>query len=392
MGKYNVKPKVRWVWNRRGVQGEAPVELEISFRSKRKWITSGVRCARTEWDEKRARVVRRGDLVELNERLSILMNRVDKIIADLERNGKEFDFDLVDRDLVNRAAPGEDVEWTDWMEDMVRTNPGHPHTKYRKVFILNVIRRYNNQAKKGMEMRKFSQIRTETIRAWDMWLLEIGLRQNTRAEYHREVKRFFARLVKARMIEWNPYDEYQAVSRVKGDRIRYLNAADLERLRTADLSKANKTDRFTRDMFLVQAYTGMAYADVIRFSREKCEMRNGKLWYMDRRQKTGEVFCFVVLPIVQEIMERYNWRPKWKGYQAYLLKLKRLAEIVGLPVLTSHMARHTFAVMCLNNGVRIEVLAKMMGHADIKTTQIYAKILASSVEEEMDALAMRLGM
>ena len=50
------------------------------------------------------------------------------------------------------------------------------------------------------------------------------------------------------------------------------------------------------------------------------------------------------------------------------------------------MGRHTFAVWCLNNGVKIENLAKMMGHTDIKTTQIYAKVLNEEVEREFDSL------
>jgi integrase len=55
-----------------------------------------------------------------------------------------------------------------------------------------------------------------------------------------------------------------------------------------------------------------------------------------------------------------------------------------------HMARHTFAVFALNNGVRIEVVSKMLAHADIKTTQIYAKILQKEVEAGFDLLEEKL--
>ena len=54
------------------------------------------------------------------------------------------------------------------------------------------------------------------------------------------------------------------------------------------------------------------------------------------------------------------------------------------------MARHTFAVYCLNHGVSIEILAKMMGHTDIKTTQLYAKIANMSVEAAFDHLENNL--
>ena len=50
------------------------------------------------------------------------------------------------------------------------------------------------------------------------------------------------------------------------------------------------------------------------------------------------------------------------------------------------MGRHSFAVLALNLGVKIENLAKMMGHTDIKTTQIYAKVLNESVKSEFEML------
>lgn len=48
-----------------------------------------------------------------------------------------------------------------------------------------------------------------------------------------------------------------------------------------------------------------------------------------------------------------------------------------------HFIRHTFATVSLNNHVPIETISKMLGHADIKTTQIYAKMLDSTVYEDM---------
>ncbi len=62
-----------------------------------------------------------------------------------------------------------------------------------------------------------------------------------------------------------------------------------------------------------------------------------------------------------------------------------LFHLLALPIIF-HIARHTFAVMCLSKGAKIENVAKMMGHTDIKTTQIYAKVLNSAVEKEFDML------
>lgn len=54
--------------------------------------------------------------------------------------------------------------------------------------------------------------------------------------------------------------------------------------------------------------------------------------------------------------------------------------------LTFHVARHTFATLALSHDVPIENVARMLGHQDIKTTQIYAKVLRSTIERHAEAL------
>ena len=72
--------------------------------------------------------------------------------------------------------------------------------------------------------------------------------------------------------------------------------------------------------------------------------------------------------------------------------LKEIAVVCGIDkVLTSYVARHTFATtITLQNGVPIESASKMLGHTNIRTTQIYAKILDLKVSEDMQALKGRL--
>lgn len=60
-------------------------------------------------------------------------------------------------------------------------------------------------------------------------------------------------------------------------------------------------------------------------------------------------------------------------------------------LMSSHLARHTFATtVTLTNGVSIESVSKMLGHTNIRTTQIYAKVINQKSGSEMDALAGKL--
>lgn len=54
--------------------------------------------------------------------------------------------------------------------------------------------------------------------------------------------------------------------------------------------------------------------------------------------------------------------------------------------ITFHMSRHTFATMCLNNGVKMENVSKMLGHTNVRTTQQYAKVLNAEVEKDFEML------
>lgn len=72
--------------------------------------------------------------------------------------------------------------------------------------------------------------------------------------------------------------------------------------------------------------------------------------------------------------------------------LKEIGDVCGIEKnLTFHLARHTFATtITLAKGVPIETVSKMLGHTNIKTTQIYARITDSKIGNDMQALAGKL--
>ncbi len=71
--------------------------------------------------------------------------------------------------------------------------------------------------------------------------------------------------------------------------------------------------------------------------------------------------------------------------------LKQIASICGIDKnITFHSARHTFATtITLCNGMPIETVSKMLGHNNIKTTQIYARVIDSKVSSDMQVLRQK---
>ena len=82
---------------------------------------------------------------------------------------------------------------------------------------------------------------------------------------------------------------------------------------------------------------------------------------------------------------------KW-GSSTSNKKLKTIAELCGIKSrLTYHVARHSAATtVLLSNGVPIETVSRLLGHTNIKTTQIYAKITAQKISQDMETLSHRL--
>ena len=119
--------------------------------------------------------------------------------------------------------------------------------------------------------------------------------------------------------------------------------------------------------------------------------RDGKYVIADRRVKTNEDYFIVLLSPAIAILQKYDYKLPLLSNQKYNDYIKVAASYAKIDKnLSSHAARHTFAVFALNNGVPIEVVSKMLGHTNIKTTQLYAKILNTEVERGFDLLESKI--
>ena len=119
---------------------------------------------------------------------------------------------------------------------------------------------------------------------------------------------------------------------------------------------------------------------------------------MTQRQKSGISSNILLLDIPKSIIAKYGNQTYREGKLLPILSnqktnayLKEIADLCGIEKnLTFHVARHTFATMSLSKGVPMESVSKMLGHTNIRTTQIYARITNKKVEHDMEQLAEKL--
>lgn len=129
-------------------------------------------------------------------------------------------------------------------------------------------------------------------------------------------------------------------------------------------------------------------------------MEDGSQWIILDRQKSGTTSYIPLLDIPQQILERYR-DSEFAGTDGKVFtlqthvnmnwQLKRIAKAADIDKrLTFHMSRLSFSTtVCLTQGVPIESLSQMMGHLSIKTTQIYAEVTRTKINEDMTRLAER---
>jgi site-specific recombinase, phage integrase family len=150
-----------------------------------------------------------------------------------------------------------------------------------------------------------------------------------------------------------------------------------------------------RDVFIFSCFSGLAYVDVANLKEDNIRKSfDGNLWIITKRQKTNTDVNVPLLDIPKMILEKYKGKlPNGKvlpiiSNQKLNAYLKEIADVCEIKKnLTFHLARHTFATTTtLAKGVPIETVSKMLGHTNIETTQIYARITNNKISNDMQGL------
>ena len=173
---------------------------------------------------------------------------------------------------------------------------------------------------------------------------------------------------------------------------RALSREDFEKIRDVEIPAWRTTHILARDLFLFACYTGTAYADAVSVTRENLYTDDeGSLWLKYRRKKNELRASVKLLPEALALIEKYHDdnRPTLfpiihhPNLRRHMKSLAVLAEVSTN--LCYHQARHSFAsLITLEAGVPIETISRMLGHSDIQTTQVYARVTPKKLFEDMD--------
>ena len=374
-------PTIKLVFDRKHLSSKSKkglVQIEINCEGKRKWIGTGVKVYSDQWND-RKRVINSNQSVLLNSQLDTQMDAISSFLLDLMKNDQCFDFEKLD-DFLNKKTRS--TSFIGFVENSIndRTDIEESTKKQHRTLITSL-------QEFGI-INYMDDLTYNNIVRYDNFLHNQEIAQSTIYNYHKRMKVYIHLAIKSGMLDSDPYYGYK-IDKGKYAKRKYLTEEELSKIKSCKIR--NEAVLRIRDLFLFQCYTGLAYSDLAVFDFQKVEQRGTKYVIADRRVKTEEEYYIVLLSPAVEILKKYDFVLPVISNQKYNESLKVVAQFAEVDKnITTHCARHTFAVFALNNGLPIEVVSKMLGHSNIRTTQLYAKIVNKEVEKGFDKLESAL--
>ena len=173
---------------------------------------------------------------------------------------------------------------------------------------------------------------------------------------------------------------------------RALSREDFEKIRDLEIPASRVTHNIARDLFLFACYTGVPYADAVSITDDNIYTDdNGALWLKYLRKKNEHLGRVKLLPEAIALIKKYRSNERKELFPMIhhpnlRRHMKGLRDLAGIKTdLVYHMGRHTFgSLITLEAGVPIETISKMLGHTNLTTTQLYAKVTPKKLFDDMD--------
>lgn len=287
-------PTTRIVFDRKHVSSntkEGLVQLEVLFKGVRRYFSTGVKVTKNRWSRS-GKVTGCMDMIVMNRRIDEMKRMVDKYIVGLMENEEPFDFDRFKAWMV--ASDEQGIGFVDWVEKRIaERNDIRKSTKRNHMKLVALLRKVGN-------IRTFADVTKKNVLKMDTYLHSTGIRQTTISSYHKFMKTYVHDAMSSGLIEKDPYIGVK-IDIGKSVWGRFLTVDEVEAIEKAEMP--TESLKRVKDLFLFQCYTGLAYADLMRFDMSKAV--KGEKYYLvtDDRKKTGEGYTVVLMEKAMDILK-----------------------------------------------------------------------------------------
>ena len=381
--------------------GNTAILCRITIDGKSTAITTGEECKVSEWNTKQGLTTDR----KTNQRISEFRELVENTYRDILVKDGVVSVELIKNRLQGIATnPTTLLAMSRAELQAVKESVGRSRAEGT----------YLNLFHSGRNLREFVEnqgvhdipigtITEDLFEEYRFFLKKRGLKASTVNTNLCWLSRLMFRAVSKRIIRCNPFENAKYEKEEK--KIRFLQKSDVMKLMAMRMN--DRETELARLMFVFSCFTGMAIADMENLEYSHIQTAaDGQKYIRKERQKTKMEFIVPLHPIAETIINQCKKeQPSMKEMQTVKgkgddfifhcacsrsvmsAKLSIVGKACGIRErLSYHMARHTFGTMSLSAGIPIESIAKMMGHASISSTQIYAQVTDNKISEDMDRL------
>ena len=381
--------------------GNTAILCRITIDGKSTAITTGEECKVSEWNSKQGLTTNR----KTNQRINEFRELIEKTYRDILTREGVVSVELIKNSLQGIATnPTTLLAMSKAELQSVKESVGKSRAEgtYLNLYYSNRnLREFIEN--KGVQDISIDTITESLFEEYRFFLKKQGFAAATINRYLCWLSRLMFRAVSQRIIRCNPFEnaKYEKEDR----KIRFLQKGEVMKLMAMKMN--DREAEQARLMFVFSCFTGMAISDIENLKYKHIQTAaDGQRYIRKERQKTKVEFIVPLHPIAEAIISHCrneqerneeHLTVKEKGdslvFQPHCSRsvMGKNLSIVGKACgirqrLSYHMARHTFGTMCLSAGIPIESIAKMMGHASISSTQIYAQVTDKKISEDMDRL------
>lgn len=378
------KIKYRIVYNRKkqlDSQAKALVQVEAYLSGKKSYFSTHIYLKPSQWSARTSSVCNHPHAEELNYMLEEFMLNLQMRELEAWKQGKEICLQLLKEIHEDTAVENKLIPFgRKWIEN----SPIRESTKSNLNTTLSLLETFSS----GITFR---QLDYKTLLSFEQFLKNKKLGTNTIAKHFRHIRTILNEAIRQGLItkELSPFTEYKI--KTTESHHTYLLPEELEKLEHITLSRKRHALCHSLDAFLFCCYTGLRYSDFIRMEQKNFIQSDNGLWMVFKSQKTGAVTQLPLSHLFQgkavRILCRYTDINDFfhiKPNASVNKDLIRIGKLAGLAKHFSfHTARHTNATLLLYKGVQLATVQKLLGHRNIKTTQVYGEVLPQTIVKEL---------
>ena len=358
--------------------GLTPIYLRVIIDRKKKDHSLNMAIPEGLWDIKNNKVKKslRYNSEDLNSVLSKTRMKVEKIMLDSKLGDKRLtmaDFD--------RLYSQKSIDYSSFYEYALGFIEQNRHK-----FSSETCRTYTSQVTKLKRFRtelRFADMDIDFLRQYDVFMVsKLNNQTNTHYKSMAFIKTVWFQAMRDGMVSESIFKNFPLKKKL-GNRS-FLDMEDLKSLEALLIDDIKGYQRNVLRYFLFACYTGLRFLDIKNLMHS--HLVEGDMLQIEMH-KTKDVVRVPLIDRAKGLIEPgFENQPVFhvatnQITNRYLKELMVLAKIKKS--ISFHCARHTFATCSIDLGMPLEVISKLLGHKDLKTTQIYAKILDSVKVKEM---------